>query len=246
MTDLEFSGFYSTWRPRLLIYVRSALRSRQLTDAQVDAEAVAQETFEEALRQWPTIEVPENWIYVVATNKVNQHHRRQRMRARREAERSLDQLCSVGRRDPTYDGVLAIEVIDRIRTLPHNQRIATYLRHVQQWTGPEIAAYLNVATSTADVHVHRGTRRVRAALTEREFPPGLGMFIGVVCGGIAAWLLPATDGGTEPPLWGPIGPPSNDVAGDGAGAAIPPSLWLLAVGVMAVAAMVLYVVDRRR
>jgi hypothetical protein len=79
--------------------------------------------------------VPENWIYV-ATNEVNQHHRRQLMRARREVERSLDQSCSDGRRDPTYDGVLAIEVMARIGTLPHNQRVATYLRHVQQWTGP--------------------------------------------------------------------------------------------------------------
>jgi hypothetical protein len=32
--------------------------------------------------------------------------------------------------------------------------------------GPEIAAYLNVATSTADVHIHRGTHRLRKELIE--------------------------------------------------------------------------------
>lgn len=56
---------------------------------------------------------------------------------------------------------MTCDVIDLIMELPTNQRIATYLSGVLEWTGPEIAEVLDIAPATAYVHVSRGIQAIR-------------------------------------------------------------------------------------
>ncbi len=63
--------------------------------------------------------------------------------------------------DPAHTHAVASAIIGRIKELPTNQRIATYLRHVEQWTAAEIAEVLDIAPATASVHIGRGTATVR-------------------------------------------------------------------------------------
>jgi hypothetical protein len=52
-------------------------------------------------------------------------------------------------------------VLEDIAELPDSQKVAVYLHHVQGWTAQEIGEYLKCAESTAGVHIHRGTKRLR-------------------------------------------------------------------------------------
>jgi DNA-directed RNA polymerase specialized sigma24 family protein len=66
----EFVQFYLAHRSELVDFARSIGRRKGLAEAQFDAEGIAQDTFEEAIRKWPTIERPERWIYTVARRKL--------------------------------------------------------------------------------------------------------------------------------------------------------------------------------
>jgi hypothetical protein len=67
--------------------------------------------------------------------------------------------------DPAHTQALASDVIDRIMALPTNQRIATYLHYVEQWTGTEIADLLGITSGAVGAHIHRGTARTRIAIS---------------------------------------------------------------------------------
>ncbi len=157
----DFDQFSREYRPRLLGFVCQAARADGLSEARLDAEGVVQETFELALRQWATIQLPERWIYRVAARKVR-HHSRQEWSRERELRRLLQAVSSEeSDSDPAHTLAVAGDIIDLIMTLPTNQRIATYLHHVEQWTAAEIAEILDIAPATAYVHVHRGTSALR-------------------------------------------------------------------------------------
>jgi DNA-directed RNA polymerase specialized sigma24 family protein len=148
---------YRTHRPRLLRFVEGMARASGLAEAQLDAEGVVQETFEALLMAWDSVAEPHRWIYVVAANKVSRQAgagRRSELRLR-QFLRAKPVSC-----DPVFVRVLANTMVDRIMELPTNQRIATYLRHVLGWSGPEIADLLDIEATTVNVHVWRGIHRV--------------------------------------------------------------------------------------
>lgn len=159
--DEVFSEFYRSYRPRLLRFVHSAGHSDGLSEAHLDAEGVVQETFEAAFKNWATINRPERWIYRVAARKVRQHARQEWYRDRELRQRLETVYSDKSGKDPAHVHVVAGDVIDLIRALPTNQRIATYLSTVEEWTGPEIAEVLDIAPATAYVHVSRGIKAIR-------------------------------------------------------------------------------------
>jgi RNA polymerase sigma factor (sigma-70 family) len=186
----RFTELYAEHRADLLAHVRSTARRMRLTEGQVDAEGVVQETFLDACERWPTLERPERWIYTVARRKVGRHVRLARA-DRRTRERLESTACAPPEPDPHFTRVQADEVIDRILALPGNQRDATYLHHVQGWTGPEIARHLGVTTGTVYAHIHRGLRRVRLGLADTARHGGA--LIAVLAAGIGAVLTGMSD-----------------------------------------------------
>lgn len=105
--------------------MRQTARADGLPEARLDAEGVVQEGFEQVYRKWATIEHPERWIYRVVARKVRKHSR-QEWYQDRELRQRLHGVC---RHEPDEDSVhtqaVASKIIERILTLPTNQRIAT-------------------------------------------------------------------------------------------------------------------------
>lgn len=158
----RFDDFYTAYQPKLLRFVLRTARMDDLPESKLDAEGVVHETFEQALRAWQRIDHPERWIFRVAARKVR-HHSRREWNQERELRRHLGTVRSTeSGPDPAHAQALASDVIARIMALPTNQRIATYLHHVEQWTGAEIAELLDIAPGTVGTHIHRGTMHVRA------------------------------------------------------------------------------------
>ncbi|MFD6157054.1 RNA polymerase sigma factor [Nocardia sp. NPDC060256] len=159
---LEFEQFYSGNRARVVRFVRGIARSHNLAETQLDAEAVAQDAFEDALRSWDSIEHPERWILTVAARAVWRRVRREWAGQEALRLRVLDVFDELERDlDPVFTAVLARTTVLRILQLPGNQAICTYLHHVEQHTYREIAELLDMAPGTVASHVHRGVTCVR-------------------------------------------------------------------------------------
>jgi RNA polymerase sigma factor (sigma-70 family) len=193
-----FTEFYGSYRPRLLRFVQGTRQGDGLPEAHLDTEGVVQETFEAAFKKWATIDHPERWIYAVAARKVRRHSRQEWFQDRELRER-LKAECSKGcDSDPVHTHAVAGAIVDRIMALPTNQRIATYLRTVEEWTGPEIAQVLGITPATAYVHVSRGINVVRRREKETRYiiqfrliPWWLvALEALLITVGLAAWIYP--------------------------------------------------------
>lgn len=177
--DPGFNQFYRDYRSPLLRFVKSIARADGLPESRLDAEGVVQDTFIAAFKTWTTIKHPEPWIYTVAAREVRQHARQEWFQDRKLQQR-LQAECSKGSdSDPAYTYAVVRSIVNRIMALPTNQRIATYLRIVLQWTGPEIAILLGIAPATAYEHVSRGIKAVRRHEDE-------GLLSGATAGGYSS------------------------------------------------------------
>ncbi|MEV0773811.1 RNA polymerase sigma factor [Nocardia salmonicida] len=163
----NFTKFHAEYRPRLLRFVYRLASTYELAESALDAEGVVQETFEQALRSWDRIDSPERWIFVVARRTIA----RQARSHYAEEEALREKIRRVRRTrahsDPVHAQAVERMIVERIMDLPLNQQAATYLHHVEGWTGAEIAELLGIATSTAGVHIHRGTARVSGTIAGR-------------------------------------------------------------------------------
>ncbi|MEU1209415.1 RNA polymerase sigma factor [Nocardia sp. NPDC005825] len=161
---IGFEVFYADYRPRLLRFVRKTARDNNYSESWLDAESVVQDVFEQALRTWDRIEQPAHWIFRVAGRQIQRHATEEwkRIVRRNYPGDAAEMLVALADPDPTYTHVVAHRAMDEIMKLPTNQRIATYLAHVEQWTGAEIAELLGVTPNTVYSHIHRGVTTVRA------------------------------------------------------------------------------------
>ncbi|MEU1209095.1 RNA polymerase sigma factor [Nocardia sp. NPDC005825] len=168
---MEFGEFYTRYRGRVLRFVRKIAHTNDLAESRLDAEGVVQEAFEQAWRTWDKIEHPERWIFRVAARIVQKLARAEWAEQQRLRQRCPLRLnFSVADTDPVHTSVVAKQAMNRILTLPTNQRIATYLHHVEGWKGSEIAALLEISPGTVASHIHRGTARTKDALLDERYP----------------------------------------------------------------------------
>ena len=141
-----------------------------LGDSQ-EAEEVVQEVFVKALeserRQGPPVDWGP-WLTRIAVNTCRDRRRAgwwQRFR------RWSDQVELVPIADPGLtpeDAAIGAEERRRIweafRTLPDRQREVFVLRHLEDWSGPEIAAALGLSPGTVKRHLFRAVHRLRLVL----------------------------------------------------------------------------------
>lgn len=156
----EWEWAYREYHGNLVRFVRRCASDRGLSEAQLDAEGVVQETFELARRHWTRIDNPPAWLFTVARRLVGKSQ---------VAATAVD-LATLHDRTPRWsslvprasveDAVTARAVVEAIDRLPDRQRTATYLRHVEGWSLSEIADLLACAPSTTGVHVHRGVTKL--------------------------------------------------------------------------------------
>jgi RNA polymerase sigma factor (sigma-70 family) len=172
-TAWDTDRLYRAVAPQLVRYVRSLLRTWNVSDARVDAEGAVNEAFETMIKETrfsdTPIDNPTAWLYVVAHRRAARAVRRERWIDDGESRGSIEDYHSVRwsslpPRASANDMRGTRLALQAIADLPYSQRAATYLQTVEGWTLEQIAEYLDCAASTAGVHVYRGKVRVRERL----------------------------------------------------------------------------------
>ena len=162
--------------PLLRFAVRLGYRY-SLPDPGRDAEDVVQVAFAAAFEQWSTLRNPAAWLYTVVRNQMARaaaeahRHEVEVLDEDAQLEPAADGVrwSSMARRPNPHDVLLARQAVTAILEIDSDrQRIATYLRHVEQWSPEEIAELLDCAPGTIWAHTARGLDRVRQQMYQQE------------------------------------------------------------------------------
>jgi RNA polymerase sigma factor (sigma-70 family) len=163
---LDFGDLYKSYAVPLRRFVRRVAADRGLPESLVDTEGVVHDTFAVLLSgSGQPIRNPAAWLFTVARNQVGKAAAAQsRTAAGDPADHLSDGSATWASVAPPADAEdirAARAVMQAIAGLPGHQAIATYLRQIEGWSLTEFGAYINCTASTAGVHVHRGTVKVR-------------------------------------------------------------------------------------
>jgi RNA polymerase sigma-70 factor (ECF subfamily) len=163
-----FEALVRRHQTRLVGYLRG------LTNADADAEDLAQEAFLRAyrsLRSFRGTSTFKTWLYQIATNVFRTWLEKKRHHAGLSAVSldaplpgSEDRLDPAGEVDPEGRHVDR-DALDRaLAALPEDQRAAVLLRDVEGFEYREIAEQLNVPLGTVESRIFRGRQRLRELL----------------------------------------------------------------------------------
>ncbi|MDP6578887.1 MAG: sigma-70 family RNA polymerase sigma factor [Candidatus Marinimicrobia bacterium] len=140
----------------------------RLSGNSMDADDLCQETFirvYRSLRKFKAQSQFSTWLYRIAVNVANSHHRKEKVR----------QLLSFGN-DPETMAVdestepreLDPEMWDAIHNLPQKQKMVLTLRIFQELPFKEVASILNMSENSAKVNYHHAIQRLKERLGEKE------------------------------------------------------------------------------
>lgn len=124
-------------------------------DREIASDSVS-EAFAQALSRGDALIDPLAWIWRVAFRVAAGE-----LKERRRADHALPEVTDPNERR-------ANELVSLLRQLPRNQRAAIVLHYYADRPVKEVAATLGVSPATARVHLHRGRRRLRELLEERD------------------------------------------------------------------------------
>ncbi len=140
----------------------------RLSGNSMDADDLCQETFirvYRSLRKFKAKSQFSTWLYRIATNVANSHHRKEKVR----------QLLSFGNDpetmavdEPTEPRELDPEMWDAIHNLPQKQKMVLTLRIFQELPFKEVASILNMSENSAKVNYHHAIQRLKERLGEKE------------------------------------------------------------------------------
>jgi len=141
---------------------RLARNLRAVDDAADDA---VQEAFVQAFARWNrvgTLDDPAGWVRRVAVNRL--------LNVRRSRTRQQAAFERLAPRGGTEDAMSQPEVLQAVRCLPRQQRIAIALYYGRDLSVQEVADAMNISSGTVKSHLHAG----RAALRELLEAPAHG------------------------------------------------------------------------
>jgi RNA polymerase sigma-70 factor (ECF subfamily) len=141
-----------------------------LGDSQ-EAEEVVQEVLVKALESERRQGPPADWGRWLTRIAVNTCHDRRRagwwQRFRRWSDQ-VEQVPIIDRGLTPEDAAISGETRRRIwlafRSLPDRQREVFVLRHLEEWSGPQIADALGLSPGTVKRHLFRAVHRMRVVL----------------------------------------------------------------------------------
>jgi RNA polymerase sigma-70 factor (ECF subfamily) len=144
---------FSACYPRLAGWVR------RLVDDDETAHEIASEAFTRLLARWATLENPQSYLYMIATNLVRDHWRK----SGRE-RRAIRSLTTVTPLDPAYHPVQDVDVRSLIEALPAKLRSAFLLHYYAGFGVREVATMLGRPEGTVKADLHHARTRLKAAL----------------------------------------------------------------------------------
>ena len=150
----DFRAFYAAALPRVYGYLLRGCGSVSI------AEDLTQETFlaaVAALKRERRVDDPFAWIFGIARHKLVDHYRR----TQPAGSFDLDAIEGIGVEEDS-DG----RVISALAAVPGDQRTALFLRHVNEFSVPEVASVLGRSVEAVESLLARGRVSFRKAYME--------------------------------------------------------------------------------
>lgn len=141
-------------------YPRLAGWVRRLVDDDDTAHEIASEAFTRLLSRWTSLDNPQSYLYMIATNLVRDHWRK--TGRERRALRAFSAVPADTVQYPAQD----VDVRSLIETLPDRLRQPFLLYHYAGLPVREVATLLGRPEGTVKADLHQARARLRAALGE--------------------------------------------------------------------------------
>jgi RNA polymerase sigma-70 factor (sigma-E family) len=150
----DFDAFYRASRQRLLglVYV--------VTGDLGEAQDAVQEAFVRAWQRWESVstyEQPEAWVRIVACRIATSRWRSMKARMRAHTRHGVE-LTVAG------PGTESLEVVEALRRLPEEQRVAIALFYLVGLPVAEVARETDVPVGTVKARLSRGRRALAGLL----------------------------------------------------------------------------------
>jgi RNA polymerase sigma-70 factor (ECF subfamily) len=142
-------------------YPRLAGWVRRLVDDDETAHEIASEAFTRLLSRWSSLENPQSYLYMIATNLIRDHWRR----AGRERS-AMRVMTAAGPADPVYNPAQDVDVRALIQSLPERLRSPFLLHYYAGFGLKEVGAMLGRPEGTIKADLFHARARLKAALGE--------------------------------------------------------------------------------
>jgi len=134
-----------------------------------DVDEAVQDTFVQAWRNLERFRgdsSPYTWLYRIAVNESLMRRRRKTL-----PTSELQETIVSDRSDPFAAADARAFLVERLRALPDEYRVAVLLRDVEGLSNEEVAAALEITLAAAKSRIHRGRMQLRAELEQWEGTP---------------------------------------------------------------------------
>ena len=152
---LAAEDLFSSCYPRLAGWVR------RLVDDDETAHEIASEAFTRLLARWASLDNPQSYLYMIATNLVRDHWRKT------GRERRALRVVGAAPEDPAYHPAQDVDVRALIQSLPERLRQPFLLYHYAGFPVREVATLLGRPEGTVKADLHQARARLRAALGDK-------------------------------------------------------------------------------
>ncbi|MDQ1064627.1 RNA polymerase sigma factor [Streptomyces canus] len=191
---MAFETAYELYYRPLDLSVRQRSAAWGLSEQDVDAEALVQDTFEQALRVWDTIRVPRAWLYTVARRRLARCVPVAGLRADGDptdhTEQGTVSWTTIAPSASTEDLVAAREITELIQLMPQQRRQeVAYLRYLEEWAFSEIAEQLGCCPATARVHALNARAQIADASSAAEAACAPDVTLSSKASTAAGWLF---------------------------------------------------------
>ena len=144
-------------------YPRLAGWVRRLVDDDETAHEIAAEAFTRLLSRWSSLDNPQSYLYMIATNLVRDHWRK----TSRE-RRAIRTITATVPREPSWQPAQDVDVRALIESLPPRLRSAFLLHYYAGFGVKEVAMMLGRPEGTVKADLHHARNRLKAAVGEAQ------------------------------------------------------------------------------
>ena len=148
---------FSSSYPRLAGWVR------RLVDDDDTAHEIASEAFTRLLARWSSLDNPQSYLYMIATNLVRDHWRK----TERE-RRALRTVTASADSNPVAHPAEDVDVRNLIQGLPQRMRNAFLLHYYAGFGVREVAALLGRPEGTIKADLFQARNRLKATMGESD------------------------------------------------------------------------------
>jgi RNA polymerase sigma-70 factor, ECF subfamily len=144
-------------------YPRLAGWVRRLVDDDETAHEIASEAFTRLLSRWSSLENPQSYLYMIATNLIRDHWRK--TERERKAMRTVTASVTT---DPVSHPVQDVDVRNLIQELPPRMRNAFLLHYYAGFGVREVADMLGRPEGTIKADLFQARNRLKASMGESD------------------------------------------------------------------------------